>query len=146
MAIWQKNIIVLPNEAFNFQEELDLKNRDAYLKLWKERNTKAEKLITQIDSFIPRADWVDSEHWVYWKGDTNNKEDDDITLVFDKDTKIISSFSFRFDMRAKTVKFLDNMIQICKENNWVFQTYNNCLLYTSPSPRDATLSRMPSSA
>ena len=26
------------------------------------------------------------------------------------------------------------------------QTDNNCLLYTSPSPRDATLSRMPSSA
>ena len=24
--------------------------------------------------------------------------------------------------------------------------YNGCLLYTSPSPRDATLSRMPSSA
>ena len=24
--------------------------------------------------------------------------------------------------------------------------YPNCLLYTSPSPRDATLSRMPSSA
>ena len=24
--------------------------------------------------------------------------------------------------------------------------YTNCLLYTSPSPRDATLSRMPSSA
>ena len=29
-----------------------------------------------------------------------------------------------------------------KENN----NNNNCLLYTSPSPRDATLSRMPSSA
>ena len=27
-----------------------------------------------------------------------------------------------------------------------FLRYNNCLLYTSPSPRDATLSRMPSSA
>ena len=27
-----------------------------------------------------------------------------------------------------------------------FQTFNRCLLYTSPSPRDATLSRMPSSA
>ena len=25
-------------------------------------------------------------------------------------------------------------------------TYNNCLLYTSPSPRDGLLSRMPSSA
>ena len=28
---------------------------------------------------------------------------------------------------------------------WI-ELYNNCLLYTSPSPRDATLSRMPSSA
>ena len=27
-----------------------------------------------------------------------------------------------------------------------FSPYKNCLLYTSPSPRDATLSRMPSSA
>ena len=31
---------------------------------------------------------------------------------------------------------------------YTFDQYNNntCLLYTSPSPRDATLSRMPSSA
>ena len=28
----------------------------------------------------------------------------------------------------------------------LFIKYSNCLLYTSPSPRDATLSRMPSSA
>ena len=28
--------------------------------------------------------------------------------------------------------------------NWT--SFNSCLLYTSPSPRDATLSRMPSSA
>ena len=27
-----------------------------------------------------------------------------------------------------------------------YPTNNTCLLYTSPSPRDATLSRMPSSA
>ena len=27
-----------------------------------------------------------------------------------------------------------------------FQLFSSCLLYTSPSPRDATLSRMPSSA
>ena len=31
--------------------------------------------------------------------------------------------------------------------SWKFTQYNTpCLLYTSPSPRDATLSRMPSSA
>ena len=29
---------------------------------------------------------------------------------------------------------------------WTFTKGNSCLLYTSPSPRDATLSRMPSSA
>jgi len=29
---------------------------------------------------------------------------------------------------------------------FVFVLYSDCLLYTSPSPRDATLSRMPSSA
>ena len=31
-------------------------------------------------------------------------------------------------------------------NNMAWGYINNCLLYTSPSPRDATLSRMPSSA
>ena len=30
--------------------------------------------------------------------------------------------------------------------NTIFENHYNCLLYTSPSPRDATLSRMPSSA
>ena len=28
----------------------------------------------------------------------------------------------------------------------IMQVYNGCLLYTSPSPRDRTRSRMPSSA
>ena len=31
-------------------------------------------------------------------------------------------------------------------NRHLSQTYNLCLLYTSPSPRDGLLSRMPSSA
>ena len=35
------------------------------------------------------------------------------------------------------VKYVDEVIIYCTES---------CLLYTSPSPRDATLSRMPSSA
>ena len=30
--------------------------------------------------------------------------------------------------------------------NWIGKNLKGCLLYTSPSPRDATLSRMPSSA
>ena len=35
---------------------------------------------------------------------------------------------------------------VCFVVSGSFYQYNICLLYTSPSPRDATLSRMPSSA
>ena len=37
-------------------------------------------------------------------------------------------------------------IVVLYENEPTSNTVNGCLLYTSPSPRDATLSRMPSSA
>ena len=33
-----------------------------------------------------------------------------------------------------------------EQDNYTIELSNGCLLYTSPSPRDATLSRMPSSA
>ena len=51
-----------------------------------------------------------------------------------------SELGFQFVVnvpRALAVMDLDHV------ENWVI---NACLLYTSPSPRDATLSRMPSSA
>ena len=35
---------------------------------------------------------------------------------------------------------------VCAKVTTEFLEWCNCLLYTSPSPRDATLSRMPSSA
>ena len=41
------------------------------------------------------------------------------------------------DLQFRALTFLDRADLI---------RYDNCLLYTSPSPRDATLSRMPSSA
>ena len=53
--------------------------------------------------------------------------------------------------RAVGLKFLKKVVkQVCNDI-WVFapsknQSAKSCLLYTSPSPRDATLSRMPSSA
>ena len=45
-----------------------------------------------------------------------------------------------------------NILEVLKDANKLdpevknYIKANNCLLYTSPSPRDATLSRMPSSA
>ena len=40
-----------------------------------------------------------------------------------------------------------HILFVPKEQDWSnLEKCYNCLLYTSPSPRDATLSRMPSSA
>ena len=39
-----------------------------------------------------------------------------------------------------------NNHRVMRQGAQLFQQYIHCLLYTSPSPRDATLSRMPSSA
>ena len=44
-----------------------------------------------------------------------------------------------FNKLLDTDKEIEDSKNLLKENR-------NCLLYTSPSPRDATLSRMPSSA
>ena len=51
----------------------------------------------------------------------------------------------------KVVDFINEEINKCGNNDEDKTTIwgdpcNGCLLYTSPSPRDATLSRMPSSA
>ena len=50
-------------------------------------------------------------------------------------------------MRCKEdpVYFANNYIKIVSLDEGLTQ-FHPCLLYTSPSPRDATLSRMPSSA
>ena len=48
------------------------------------------------------------------------------------------------DIPEKQIKFLQDRIQLYFNEG--MDLYNDCLLYTSPSPRDATLSRMPSSA
>ena len=46
------------------------------------------------------------------------------------------------------MNYIDSVIHYCELNEIELDSVNKliCLLYTSPSPRDATLSRMPSSA
>ena len=62
----------------------------------------------------------------------------------------ISKGNFRFApimYLEQSIKHIENMPQITFDQ--IIEKYvemNICLLYTSPSPRDATLSRMPSSA
>ena len=62
------------------------------------------------------------------------------------------------DLEGESVD-ADRSFRLCRQVATLYDSYqayrpemimnwqaNNCLLYTSPSPRDATLSRMPSSA
>ena len=124
MAIQQVCIIVIPNEAAKLEKPLHIENKEEYERLWKNRNTKLGGMILEIDSFIDRVNWINSEYWIYWKGDENNFEDNDISLIFDKETKIIT-LTFRFDMRTKSLNLMNQMIKISKDNDWLFQIYHN---------------------
>ena len=72
-------------------------------------------------------------------------------IVFDNLEK---GYEKAIDKRAKLIKgdlrnLEDISLAVSLENPDAiihFAAYIDCLLYTSPSPRDATLSRMPSSA
>ena len=64
---------------------------------------------------------------------------------FDEDKGIVKwrvPRKLRVKSTSVFLSFVDPLDETNKNISWSF----NCLLYTSPSPRDATLSRMPSSA
>ena len=72
------------------------------------------------------------------------------TIIFPAGVLIESSYYSR-----SIVVFLSLFVFFISKKNFVYPTIfsaicmaiiNNCLLYTSPSPRDGLLSRMPSSA
>ena len=62
------------------------------------------------------------------------------TLV--KDEKHYDKFDKAFDIYFKGIEKLEDVFQALIPEDWL----RNCLLYTSPSPRDLSTSRMPSSA
>ena len=62
-----------------------------------------------------------------------------ITRFFSAEaTAYLTKFVFYFALSAMLFRFSSDLS--------LSELYDPCLLYTSPSPRDATLSRMPSSA
>ena len=50
------------------------------------------------------------------------------------------------EVELHTIQYIDGNVQKGGRMTPRMIGFNSCLLYTSPSPRDATLSRMPSSA
>ena len=74
--------------------------------------------------------------FVDWERFLENK---DINVIFTLDFHIDAGFSFTNAVAFREMKATGKSVAID-------DLEIPCLLYTSPSPRDATLSRMPSSA
>ena len=69
------------------------------------------------------------------------------------ETTILRNLVFNEEFARKTIPFIQPDFFEQRTDKILFEEivsfitkYDSCLLYTSPSPRDATLSRMPSSA
>ena len=68
--------------------------------------------------------------------------EEEIARLVYEEHPVIKPIGFKSLFRKET---LENDLKFYFGENWKNEI-NICLLYTSPSPRDATLSRMPSSA
>ncbi|WP_299163182.1 hypothetical protein [uncultured Tenacibaculum sp.] len=129
MAVYQYYLAVIPKEGIQKRHELIPKEigistetgyfeSDAEL-YWKEIDEKADELIPKIDSIVERADWGNSKTSFNWKTYTETL-DNDAFMGLDEITLSISEFSFRADLRENEFTFLKNMIELGKENNWMF--------------------------
>ena len=75
----------------------------------------------------------------FWQDKANSKK-----VI--KEKKLYEDLINSFETSIEKLKDSDDLRKLAlEENNEIIQN-EICLLYTSPSPRDATLSRMPSSA
>ena len=76
---------------------------------------------------------------INWRGDFDG-DDEYLTDLFIKRNEELIEASKKNLRRLRVEDAFVNSRKI------LFRKYYNCLLYTSPSPRDRTRSRMPSSA
>ena len=74
-----------------------------------------------------------------WNGIRSNKIPNEIQQICRRKLRMLNNAQTINDMRIPPSNRLKKM-------KGKFKLYYSCLLYTSPSPRDRTRSRMPSSA
>ena len=92
-------------------------------------------MINWKDNIQPEPPFIASIFHYYLADNIDGYEEyDDLTLELAKNSPGYLGYeSFKHDGRGSFISYWKDMDSVC-------------LLYTSPSPRDATLSRMPSSA
>ena len=75
-----------------------------------------------------------------WKEDASRRDFTINSIYADGDGNLFDPFNGKKDLEEGNINFIGNAEKRIQED------YLRCLLYTSPSPRDRTRSRMPSSA
>ena len=86
---------------------------------------------------FPRESGSEGAIGIQTEGNDKSQIDYDITMV-DVNTDFIAGFAVYSKKMANNLPFLESFLPEALRRD--------CLLYTSPSPRDRTRSRMPSSA
>ena len=139
-----------PNEE---EEEMDQSSNHSQGLHTKLTATDGDDQIINADYFFfPGLVKETKERLHIWKNSENYSYKSGWCLECNKDTFLNSLFlqvlllrlMFQFATTSKPDSKLHRECKIWK--NGLFWSMQGCLLYTSPSPRDATLSRMPSSA
>ena len=129
MAIYQYYLAIVPKHGIFkkhnlIPNEIRINTETGYFEsdaelYWKEIDQKANEITPKIDSFIKRADWGNDKTSFNWK--TKSKVlDNDAFMGINEKTFSITEFSFRADLREDGFTFLKNMIELGKENNWMF--------------------------
>ncbi|PKV48847.1 hypothetical protein ATE84_0861 [Aquimarina sp. MAR_2010_214] len=146
MAIWQYQLNIIPKNAVldkygEIPEKLfiDEKGWEKYwenvnydngfpepdfedartIKWWRNTKLNIRNTANHIDKLVKRGDWSNDKDLIGWKGNTENKEDNDCQISFDEKTEEIGEFYFRTDLRNKenAMKFMNGMLEICSKNN-----------------------------
>lgn len=129
MAIYQYYLAVIPLEGVQKKHNsipgsIRTNTKTGYFEsdaeiYWKEVEISANELVSELDRIITRADWGNDDTSYNWKKDTK-EADNDASIFLEEGSSFIREFSFRADLREKSLTFLLNMIELGKSYNWVF--------------------------
>ena len=105
----------------------------------------------EVDSNVVNALPADDEHVRLFREVGDQFGSNQIGLIIVEDDNVFDAQTLNnIQMITDSVAEIDGVVSVTSITNMMtFQVdddFITCLLYTSPSPRDATLSRMPSSA
>jgi len=139
MAIYQFLIFIIPQKTieqkFNgFPEQIEFKpnNDERTREWWNGIKINIDELQKELDQIITRKSWGDKVDLV-WKSEKEDF-DHDVSIDFNENTRFIDEFQFRTDLTDCSLTFLNSMLKICQNNDWLLMDFNGNL--SKPNLKD----------